>query len=60
MFKWRLSVEDGRTVGQTFSQPVLFIAATALQHGLAVVTRETGDYKLAGVPLLNPWVHKWS
>jgi toxin FitB len=56
MFKWRLLVEDGRKVGHTFSQPDLIIAATALQHGLTVVTRDTGAYKLARVPLLNPWV----
>ena len=56
MFKWRLLVEDGRKVGHTFSQPDLIIAATALHHGLTVVTRDTGDYKLARVPLLNPWI----
>ncbi|MBK6971426.1 MAG: type II toxin-antitoxin system VapC family toxin [Sterolibacteriaceae bacterium] len=56
MFKWRILVEEGRKVGHTFSQPDLIIAATALQHGLTVVTRDTGDYKLARVPLLNPWV----
>lgn len=56
MFKWRLLVEDGRKVGHTFSQPDLIIAATALQHGLTVVTRDTKDYKLARVPMLNPWL----
>lgn len=56
MFKWRLLVEEGRKAGHTFSQPDLLIAATALNHGLTVVTRDTGDYKLARVPLLNPWV----
>jgi predicted nucleic acid-binding protein len=56
MFKWRLLVEDGRKAGHTFSQPDLIIAATAHHHGLTVVTRDTGDYKLARVPLLNPWV----
>ena len=60
MFKWRLLVEDGRKVSHTFSQPDLIIAATALQHGLTVVTRDTGDYKLARVPLLNPWVDESS
>jgi predicted nucleic acid-binding protein len=60
MFKCRLLVEDGRKVGHTFSQPDLIIAATALQHGLTVVTRDTGDYKLARVPLLNPWVDESS
>jgi predicted nucleic acid-binding protein len=55
MFKWRLLVEEGRKVGHTFSQPDLFIAATALQHGLVVVTRDTADYRLTRVPTLNPW-----
>jgi predicted nucleic acid-binding protein len=36
------------------------IAATALQHGLTVVTRDAGDYKRARVPLLNPWVDELS
>jgi predicted nucleic acid-binding protein len=56
MFKWRLLVEGGRKSGHTFSQPDLIVAATALQHGLTVVTRDTGDFALARVPLLNPWV----
>ena len=56
MFKWRLLVDEGRKAGHTFSQPDLIIAATALHHGLTVVTRDTGDYTLARVPLLNPWV----
>jgi predicted nucleic acid-binding protein len=56
MFKWRLLVEDGRKAGHTFSQPDLIIAATALHHGLTVVTRDIGDFKLARVARLNPWV----
>jgi len=55
MFKWRLLVEGGRKAGPTFSQPDLIIAATALHHGLTVVTRDTADFVLARVPLLNPW-----
>ena len=55
MFKWRLLVEDGRKAGHTFSQPDLIIAATALHHGLTIVTRDTGDYKLTRVALVNPW-----
>jgi len=55
MFKWRLLVEDGRKAGHTFSQPDLIIAATALEHGLTVVTRDTSDYERARVPVLNPW-----
>jgi len=31
------------------------IAATALVHGLTVVTRNTADFEPMGVALLNPW-----
>jgi toxin FitB len=55
MFKWRLLVEEGRKAGHTFSQPDLIIAATALHHGLMVVSRDTSDYEKARVPIINPW-----
>ena len=55
MFKWRLLVEDGRKVGHTFSQPDLIIAATALHHGLTVVSRDESEYEQARVPIFNPW-----
>ena len=55
MLKWRLLVEEGRRVGHTFSQPDLIIAATALHHGLTVVTRDISDYERARAPVLNPW-----
>jgi toxin FitB len=32
------------------------IAATALVHGLTVVTRNTADFEPMGVVLLNPWL----
>jgi toxin FitB len=48
-------VEDGRKAGHTFSQPDLIIAATGLEHGLIVVSRDTSDYEKTGVPVLNPW-----
>ncbi len=31
------------------------IAATALVHGMTVVTRNLGDFEATGGPLLNPW-----
>ncbi len=31
------------------------IAATALVHGMTVVTRNVADFEATGVPLLNPW-----
>ncbi len=55
MFKWRLLVEDGRKAGHTFSQPDLIIAATALCHGLTIVSRDTSDFERARAPVVNPW-----
>jgi hypothetical protein len=34
----------------------LQIAATALEHGLTVVTRNVSDFEPTGVPVLNPFV----
>lgn len=56
MFKWRLLVEDGRKMRHTFSQPDLIIAATALEYGLTVVSRDVSDYRKARAPVFNPWV----
>lgn len=55
MFRWRLLVEEGRKTGHTFSNPDLIIAATALHHGMTMVSRDTGGYARTGVLLLNPW-----
>ena len=55
MLKWRVLVEEGRKSGYTFSQPDLIIAATALHHGLTVVSRDVNQYERAHVPVLNPW-----
>jgi len=55
MLKWRLLVDDGRKIGHTIAQPDLIIAATALHHGLIVVSRNEADFAKANVPVLNPW-----
>ncbi len=31
------------------------VAATALVHGMTIVTRNTADFERTGVTLLNPW-----
>jgi predicted nucleic acid-binding protein len=41
----------GRPVGMADG----LIAATALEHGLTVVTRNVRDYEKLGLTLLNPW-----
>lgn len=45
----RLHVPDKR------NEPDALIAATALVHGMTVVTRNVADFKATGVRLLNPW-----
>lgn len=55
ILKWRLLVENGRRTGHTYSQPDLFIAATALHHGLTVVSRDIVEFERARVPVLDPW-----
>jgi toxin FitB len=55
MFRWRVLMEEGRKTGHTFSQPDLIIAATGLQNGLTVVTRDRSDFDKARVPVLDPW-----
>ncbi len=52
---WRRLLKAGQRTQYTYSQPDALIAATALVHGLGVVTRNTADFERAGVPLLNPW-----
>ena len=57
MFKWRLlvaTVRKVRKLAHTAPQPEPFIAATALHHGLPVVTRDMGGYAKAGVQRINP------
>jgi predicted nucleic acid-binding protein len=45
----------GLHVPDPFSERDAFIAATALVHGMTLVTRDLADFKAAAVPLFNPW-----
>ena len=55
ILEWRRMVARGREQSITFSQPDLFIAATAHVHSLTVCTRNEGDFLRAAVPVVNPW-----
>jgi hypothetical protein len=56
LLRWRWLVWEGQKANYTFAQPDALLAATALEHGLGVVTRNTGDFERAGILLLNPWI----
>ena len=46
----------GRLAAQLGNKQLdLAIAATALEHGLTVVTRNVSDFEPTGVPVLNPF-----
>ncbi len=55
IFRWRVLLEEGRKTGHTFSRPDLIIAATAVHHGLTVVTRDRSDFDKTRVSVFNPW-----
>ncbi len=55
MLRWRTVLDEGRKRGRTFTQPDLLIAATALEYGLTVVTRNVKDFAGLSLNILNPW-----
>jgi toxin FitB len=55
MVEWRRTTQAGRSMGYTFGQPDLLIAATAKVHDLCVVTRNVSDFVNADVAVFDPW-----
>lgn len=42
-------------MGRPLHVPDAQIAATALEHGLTLITRNVRDFESLGLAILNPW-----
>jgi len=52
---WGELTASAQKAGRVVNATDGLIAATALRHGLRVMTRNTADFQPTGVLLLNPW-----
>jgi len=53
--RWAALLANLRTSGKAMPIKDSMIAATALVHGLTVATRNSADFKKAGVSVVNPF-----
>lgn len=53
--RWGLLAAAAQRVGTPLAIIDGLLSATALEHNLTVVTRNSADFASAGVPVLNPW-----
>lgn len=54
--RWAKLLARLRASGKTMPVKDSMIAATALEHGLTIATRNTRDFANAGVPVVNPFL----
>lgn len=55
---WAGITAQGLNRGSTIQVADGLIAATALHHGLRVVTRNVKDFEPTGVVIINPWANE--
>ncbi|MBX0330117.1 type II toxin-antitoxin system VapC family toxin [Oscillochloris sp. ZM17-4] len=55
LLRWGKLVGELERVGRPLPAIDSLLAALALQHGHALVTRNAGDFADAGVVMINPW-----
>ena len=56
--RWGALTGDAEKHGSPLPVIDSLIAATALEHGFSVVTRNIADFERCGVPCVNPWEEK--
>ena len=58
MLVWGSLIARLETIGKSLPAIDSLLAATTLQSGYTLVTRNVGDFEPAGVSLLNPWEYQ--
>lgn len=53
---WGCIVARAQAAGRPIGAMDAFLAATAEQHQLTLVTRNTSDFEATGIALFNPWM----
>lgn len=53
--RWGVLEGQRQLIGRPLHVPDAQIAATALEHGLTLVTRNVKDFDALGLAILNPW-----
>jgi toxin FitB len=53
--RWGILDGQCQLKGVTLNAPDGLIAATALEHGLTIVTRNVKDFASLGIVIFNPW-----
>jgi hypothetical protein len=55
---WGVAMARSQQRGAGLGSMDAFLAATAAAHRLTLVTRNVRDFKIAGIPLLDPWARR--
>jgi tRNA(fMet)-specific endonuclease VapC len=53
--RWGVLAGRRQLVGRPLNVPDGQIAATALEHGLSIITRNVRDFEDLGIAIVNPW-----